>query len=256
MAHAIAPLLFDSRLCMYECRVVNTVVKSCKYQKKKNKAPRIAMQATQEHRRRRRYCALRSSLPLGNAIGRFGTAFLSALPVPLYFHQKMVPKMSTMKLIQAIIIHWPREMWIFLCPRSHSWQTSRKSFGSSVMTPSNSRSRHHLIMSGSLTVHKYSGRPLALASRMKRAPKTGSMRAFCSMLKDTLETVRNLRAYGMEKPMCVMGNVGRYCAQRGRYLTAQQPRTMRRFQGLRGFGATDRMVSAMRRMTLSASLSS
>ena len=94
-------------------------------------------------------------------------------------------------------------------------------------------------MASSLTVHTYNGLPFALASRMKRAPKNGSMSAFCSMLKDTLGTEKNLRAYGMEKPMYVMGKVGRYSAQRGRNLMAQQPRTKRWFHGFRGFGGTD-----------------
>ena len=38
--------------------------------------------------------------------------------------------------------------------------------------------------------------------------------------------------------------------------TAQQPRTTRLFHGLRGFGGMDSMVSAIRRITVSASLSS
>ena len=143
-----------------------------------------------------------------------------------------------------------------LFPCSHSSQTSKNRSGSSVITPSNPCLILHFIMSSSLTVQTYNGLPFAFASRVKRAPRKGNMSAFASILKDTLGTERNLRAYGMEKPMWVMGKVGRYLAQRGRYLTAQQPRTKRCSHGFRGFGGTDRMVSAIRRMTLSASLSS
>ena len=99
-------------------------------------------------------------------------------PVPLYFHQKIVPKMSTMKLIQAIIIHSRHEMLTSLFPCSHSSQISRNRSGSSVSTPSSSLFMHHLIMSGSLTVHAYIGLPFAFTSRMKRAPKTGNISVF------------------------------------------------------------------------------
>ena len=43
--------------------------------------------------------------------------------------------------------------------------------------------------------------------------------------------------------------------QRGRYLAAQQPRTMRSFHGRLGAGRTEETVEAIRRMTFSASLS-
>ncbi len=55
--------------------------------------------------------------------------------------------------------------------------------------------------------------------------------------------------------MCDIGNVGRYFAHRGRNLAAQQPRTMRWSQCF-ALGETEEMVWAMRRMTVSASLSS
>ena len=166
-----------------------------------------------------------SFFPLGFTTALFRLLFsLSVLPC---FHQNIVPKISTMKLIHAIPIHWPHEMSMFLFPCSHSSQTSRNRFCSSVITPSSSCLILHFIMSCSFTVHTYNGLPFAFASRMKRAPKKGNMSDFCSMLKDTLGTERNLRAYGMEKPICVMGKVGRYSAQRGRNLTDQQPRTKR-----------------------------
>ena len=56
--------------------------------------------------------------------------------------------------------------------------------------------------------------------------------------------------------MWVMGKVGRYLAQWGRYLAAQQPRRIRWGQGLEGWGGVEEMVCAMRRMIVSASLSS
>lgn len=56
--------------------------------------------------------------------------------------------------------------------------------------------------------------------------------------------------------MWVMENVGRYLAQKGMYLAAQQPRTMRSFHGFRGLGETEAIVWAMRRIIVSASLSS
>ena len=56
--------------------------------------------------------------------------------------------------------------------------------------------------------------------------------------------------------MCVIAKVGRYFAQSGMNLAAQQPNTMRSFQGLSGFGATLAIVSAMNLITSSASLSS
>ena len=56
--------------------------------------------------------------------------------------------------------------------------------------------------------------------------------------------------------MCVIAKVGRYFAQSGMNLAAQQPNTMRWFQGLSGFGGTLAMVSAINLITSSASLSS
>ena len=56
--------------------------------------------------------------------------------------------------------------------------------------------------------------------------------------------------------MCVIAKVGRYFAQSGTNLAAQQPNTMRWFQGLSEFGATVAMVSAINLITSSASLSS
>ncbi len=56
--------------------------------------------------------------------------------------------------------------------------------------------------------------------------------------------------------MCVIAKVGRYFAQSGMNLAAQQPNTMRWFQGLSEFGATVAMVSAINLITSSASLSS
>lgn len=179
-----------------------------------------------------------SFLLQGSASALFCLGFSLAVAPP-YFHQKIVPKRSTRRLIQAMTIHWPHEMLISLFPCSHSSHTSRNRLGSSVITPSTSLLILHRIMSSSLTVHTYSGLPFAFTSRIKRAPKNGTMRVFCNILKETLGTERNLRAYGMEKPMCVMGKVGRYSAQRGRNLTAQHPRTRRWFQGLRGLGGTD-----------------
>ena len=44
--------------------------------------------------------------------------------------------------------------------------------------------------------------------------------------------------------------------RRKRILTAQQPSTTRLFQGLRGFAETESMVSAIKRITSSASSSS
>ncbi len=56
--------------------------------------------------------------------------------------------------------------------------------------------------------------------------------------------------------MCVIAKVGRYFAQSGMNLAAQQPNTMRWFQGLSEFGATVAMVFAINLITSSASLSS
>ena len=56
--------------------------------------------------------------------------------------------------------------------------------------------------------------------------------------------------------MCVIAKVGRYFAHSGMNLAAQQPKTMRWFQGLSGFGATLAMFSPINRITSSASLSS
>ena len=56
--------------------------------------------------------------------------------------------------------------------------------------------------------------------------------------------------------MCVIAKVGRYFAQSGMNLAAQQPNTMRWFQGLSGFGGTLAMVFAINLITSSASLSS
>ena len=56
--------------------------------------------------------------------------------------------------------------------------------------------------------------------------------------------------------MWVIGKVGRYSAQRGRYFAAQQPKTMRSDQDLVGLGGTDWIVWAIRRITVLASLSS
>lgn len=56
--------------------------------------------------------------------------------------------------------------------------------------------------------------------------------------------------------MCVIAKVGRYFAQSGMNLAAQQPNTIRWFQGLSGFGGTLAMTSAINLMTSSASLSS
>lgn len=52
--------------------------------------------------------------------------------------------------------------------------------------------------------------------------------------------------------MWVIEYVGRYCAQSGRNLAAQQPRTMRWFQGAEGEGGTELMVDEMRRTMSSA----
>ena len=141
--------------------------------------------------RGRRHCSP-SSCTLARATALFRVGF--PLPVRLYFHQNIVPKTSTMRLIQAIIIHCPHEILIPLFPCSHSSQTSKNRFGSSVITPSSSVLIAHLIMSSSLTVQTNNGLPFAFTSRMKRAPKNGSMRVFCSMLKETLGTERKLRA--------------------------------------------------------------
>ena len=75
------------------------------------------------------------------------------------------------------------------------------------------------------------------------------------MLKDTWGTERNWREYDMEKPMCVMGNLGRYWAQRGRYLAAQIPRTMREDHWRLGDGEVDWTVCPIRRITVAGSLS-
>ena len=56
--------------------------------------------------------------------------------------------------------------------------------------------------------------------------------------------------------MWVIANEGRYWAQRGRYLAAQMPRRMRWFHGFEGEGGVEEMVCAIRRITVSASLSS
>ena len=56
--------------------------------------------------------------------------------------------------------------------------------------------------------------------------------------------------------MCVIAKVGRYFAQSGMNLAAQQPNTMRWFQGLSKLGATVAMVSAINLIASSASLSS
>lgn len=117
------------------------------------------------------------SFLLGSATALLGVVF-SSLPVPLYFHQKIAPKMSTMKLIQAIIIHWPHEMLNSRFPCSHSSQTSKNRFGLSVITPSSSLLIAHFIISSSLTVQTNIDLPFAFASRIKRAPKNGSMRVF------------------------------------------------------------------------------
>ena len=56
--------------------------------------------------------------------------------------------------------------------------------------------------------------------------------------------------------MFVIAKVGRYFAQSGMNLAAQQPNTMRWSQGLSGFGAALAMVFAINLITSSASLSS
>ena len=56
--------------------------------------------------------------------------------------------------------------------------------------------------------------------------------------------------------MCVIAKVGRYFAQSGMNLAAQQPNTMRWFQGFSGFGATLAIASAINLITSPASLSS
>ena len=55
--------------------------------------------------------------------------------------------------------------------------------------------------------------------------------------------------------MWVMGNEGRYLEHRGRYLAAQQPRTIRWGHGLKGLGGMEATVRAIWRITVSASLS-
>lgn len=87
------------------------------------------------------------------------------------FHQNIEPKTTTMKLIQAIIVHDFAGMLISLFPHSQSSQTSRNFFGSSVITPSSPLLIDHLIIGTSFTVQSYTGRPLALASFKNREPK-------------------------------------------------------------------------------------
>ena len=73
----------------------------------------------------------------------------------------------------------------------------------------------------------------------------GVMRVRCSILNEIFGTSRNCRAYGIEKPMCVMGKAGRYVVQRGRYFAAQMPRTMRVCHGRLSADGTEAIVEAM-----------
>ena len=110
------------------------------------------------------------------------------------FHQNIEPKITTMKLIQAIIVNDFQENLISLFPRSQSSQTSRNFFGSSVITPSSPLLIDHLIIGTSLTVQSYTGRPFALASLKNRAPKKGARSDCWRTLKETLGTERNCLA--------------------------------------------------------------
>lgn len=133
------------------------------------------------------------------------------------FHQKINPKMKTMKLNQSTITTLPIVNFISLFPCSHSLHTCKYFFGSSLTTPSNPLLMAHFIIYSSLTVHTMSGRLRCLVSRRKEAPR-GPMRETDKRLKEMLGTFKNCRAYGMEKPMWVMGKVGRYLVQGGRNL--------------------------------------
>ena len=76
------------------------------------------------------------------------------------------------------------------------------------------------------------------------------------MLKETFGTVKKYDAISVEKPMCEMGKPERYREHSGRYLAAQHPRTIRLCHGRDGDGCTLRIVSPIKRITSSASLSS
>lgn len=76
------------------------------------------------------------------------------------------------------------------------------------------------------------------------------------MLKLIFGILKNCRAYGMLNPICEIGNPGRYLSASGKYLAAQHPSTIRSFQDFDCGGGTLLIVSAIRRMILSESLSS
>lgn len=107
-------------------------------------------------------------------------------------HQKMHPKIMIIRLIQMIWPQCPRVKCISRFPCSHSSQTSRNRFGSSVMTPSAPCLMLQRICSSSLTVQKNRGRPAALASRMNDDPPRPK-RESSRILKETLGRRRNWR---------------------------------------------------------------
>lgn len=76
------------------------------------------------------------------------------------------------------------------------------------------------------------------------------------MLKETFGTVKKYDAISVEKPICETGKPGRYRAHSGRYFAAQHPRTIRLDQGREGEGGALRIVSPIKRITSSVSLSS
>ena len=115
------------------------------------------------------------------------------VPLP-YFHQKMQLNKITIKLIHATNNHSLNVILISRFPCSHSSQTSRNRFGSSVITPSIPCLMLHFIMLSSLTVQSYTGLPFFLASLRNLRPMVGARSDFWRILNDTLGMVRNCRA--------------------------------------------------------------
>lgn len=121
-------------------------------------------------------------------------AFLYAKPaLNGYFHWNNGPNSATMKFSHRTTkksFGWRK---IFRLPCSHWSHTSRKLFGSSVITPSSPFFILHRIKFSSLTVQQRTGLPSLFASRKNLAP-AGPMSIFWSMLKETLGIEKNRRA--------------------------------------------------------------
>ena len=84
----------------------------------------------------------------------------------------------------------------------------------------------------------------------------GVMRMAWAILDETFGTLKKCDAMSVEKPICEIEKPGRYREHSGRNLAAQHPSTMRLLHGLDGAAGTLLIVSPIKRITSSASLSS